>query len=95
MNNVCYIPSMKKNLISISQIMNKGYSILFGPNIAENYTNVKASGELITQGKKVKEFYIMSTSNSFVDQTLEYDTTDLWHASLFHVNYNIFQDMIN
>lgn len=48
MNNIYYVLGMKKILISISQIMDKGYSILFGPNTVKIYTNVKIFGELIT-----------------------------------------------
>ena len=47
LSNVLYIPLMRRNLISISELSNKGYSFIFGTEVV-----IKRNGSFICPGIK-------------------------------------------
>lgn len=59
----------------------------------EIYAHIKTFRELITDGRKINRLYVMFVGNSYVNWTLKYDTTTLWHTRLARMNYNRLQDI--
>ncbi|KAF7823791.1 Retrovirus-related Pol polyprotein from transposon TNT 1-94 [Senna tora] len=88
LQNVYHVPSMKKNLLSISQLTSSGHFVLFGPDDVKVYRDLKNLEEPVMKGRKSESVYVMSAESAYVDKTRRNETTDLWHMRLSHVSYS-------
>ena len=65
LSNVLYVPLMRRNLISISELSNKGYSFTFGTEVV-----IKRNGSFKCFGIKSNGLYVI-TPNVFDDSIME------------------------
>ena len=98
LSDVLYVPLMRRNLISVSELSNKGYSFTFGTEVI-----IKRNGSFICSGIKSNGLYVITQSvsdesmmelnNSIVTVPTKrkepsYNPTRLWHMRLGHINLN-------
>ncbi|KAL0378499.1 UNVERIFIED_CONTAM: putative mitochondrial protein [Sesamum radiatum] len=88
LKDVFHVPSMKKNLLSVAQLISSGHIILFGPQDVKVYRNVEILGEPVMMGRRMESVYVMSAETAYVDKARRNETADLWHMRLSHVSYS-------
>ena len=54
LQDMYYIPGMKKNLLSISELTSSGHYVLFGPQAVKIYQNLKIIGTPTMEGRKIR-----------------------------------------
>lgn len=87
--DVYHVPSLKKNLASVSKITNNGKYVLFGPNNVQILDNVKrVDADVLLTGRKKNSLYVLSTSKSYVQKTSNNTSPSVWHARLGHTGYS-------
>jgi hypothetical protein len=77
LNKVYHVPGLKKNLLSVSQLIEEGKYVLFGPEGVSIYRKVKVIGTPILEGKRRQSVYILSAESAYVDKTRRSETGDL------------------
>ena len=97
LNNVLFIPGFRRNLISVSRLMNDGYSISFN----SNSVIIGRNGLTICTGNSENNLYVLRplTHKSLLNtemfkvekpktkrQKISHDDTYLWHLRLGHIN---------
>ena len=90
LEDVYQVPSLKKNLASVSQITNSREFVLFGPDkvwILKNLRCIDANVLLIR--RKKNSLYVLSASEAYVEKTSQNTSVALWHARLRHVGYQL------
>ncbi|KAA0037956.1 glutamate receptor 2.8-like [Cucumis melo var. makuwa] len=95
LDNVFYVPRMKKNLVLVSQLTLIGNFIVFGLDDVKVYHNLKVSGTPLMEGRRINSIYIISVETAYLNKTRKNKTADLWHARLGHVSYNKLKTTIN
>ena len=88
--NVLLVEGLKHNLISISQLCDKGFKVVFEPNHCLIYD---ACGSIVLIGKRVNNVYMLDLHHaSFSMQCLfaKEDDTWLWHRRLCHIHMQHF-----
>ena len=85
--NVSLVRGLKHNLLSISQLCDKGYKMIFGKDKVEAFNE---SGENLFEGFQKKNIYMIElakveTKSCFL--TL-HDNVFLWHKKLGHVSFS-------
>ncbi|CAL9028014.1 unnamed protein product, partial [Prunus brigantina] len=88
LQDVYHVPGMKKNLLSVAQLTSSGHYVLFGPRDVKVYQDLKISGMLTMEGRRLESVYVMSAESAYVDKTRKNETADLWHMRLGHVSYH-------
>ncbi|KAH7850454.1 hypothetical protein Vadar_033225 [Vaccinium darrowii] len=88
LQDVCHVPGMKKNLLSVSQLTSSGNYVVFGPKEVKVYQSLKLVGTPIMEGRRLESIYVMLAESAYVDKTRKNETADLWHARLGHVSYH-------
>ncbi|KAI4324227.1 hypothetical protein L6164_023781 [Bauhinia variegata] len=94
LNNVYHVPGMTKNLFLVSNAVDAGNYILFGPKdvkFLQNIDDLKA--DVVHIGKRVNDVNVLSTSTSFVEKLSGHHTASIWHARLGHLNMAKFKVM--
>jgi len=61
-NDVLFVEGLKHNLLSISQLCDKGYQITFKPNTCE--ISMHKSREVLLIGKRINNVYLHDISHS-------------------------------
>lgn len=81
---VMYAPESAANLLSVSRIVNKGFTVTFSPK--ESYIS---DGEGIQIAKMLDEngIYRLDAPKEKVYFAAEVSSTELWHRRLGHLNY--------
>ncbi|KAI4304884.1 hypothetical protein MLD38_040343 [Melastoma candidum] len=85
---VLYVKGFQHNLISISQLCDKGYHISFD----ERTCNVSRDGVTCFIGERKKNIYVLSFKNVFAGENCLLSVKDeatLWHRRLGHANYDL------
>ncbi|OWM88939.1 hypothetical protein CDL15_Pgr020893 [Punica granatum] len=86
MSDVLYVPEIDQNLLSVSQLLNKGYKVVF-----------EGKQCFITESRGQELFKIPMNGKCFSLDPLEKEqlalkseevATELWHRRLGHYNYN-------
>jgi len=88
--NVLLVEGLKHNLISISQLCDKGFKVMFEPNSCLIYD---AHGSIVLIGKRVNNIYLLDLHHaSFSIHCLltKEDDTWLWHRRLCHIHMQHF-----
>ena len=88
LHNVYYVPGIKKNLLSVSQLTTSENYVLFGPEDVKVYEDIKITGKPTIERRRVDSVYVLTTESVYVDKTRKNETTDLWHVRLGHVGYH-------
>ena len=84
---VLYVEGLKANLISISQICDSKFRVNFFQNLCEV---IDKKGKIILTGyRTLNNCYSINPNNksSLTCSRAQFDTTDLWHRRLGHINY--------
>ncbi|KAG6495208.1 hypothetical protein ZIOFF_043001 [Zingiber officinale] len=64
-----------------------GNFVLFGPRDVKFLRNVKEiKADVVHTGTRVKDLFVLPTSNSYIEKMRSNDTSSLWHARLGHIN---------
>ena len=92
---VAYVEGLKHNLLSVSQICDKDYKVLFlKPRVAATDMNDR----LVLTGKRCENVYIVNMNkshaenNCFMSRTSS-DTCWLWHKRLSHLNFKAINEL--
>jgi hypothetical protein len=87
-DEILYVPGLKKNLISVPILESKGYSIAFTKGKALMWSSNEDMSTAITIGTHESGLYKISGQ---VIQALAHEMVNpckLWHRRLGHLNYN-------
>jgi hypothetical protein len=87
-DEILYVPGLKKNLISVPVLESKGYSVAFSKGKALLWSSNEDLSTAITIGTRESGLYKISGQ---VVQALVHETInpcELWHMRLGHLNYN-------
>ncbi|KMQ87247.1 retrovirus-related pol polyprotein from transposon tnt 1-94 [Lasius niger] len=89
---VLYVPKMKKNLFSVGVCTTKGYDVHF----KRGFVNIVLRDKIVTQGhKQDNEIYRMFfRTKTQVDASVSTLSLKLWHERLGHVNLNSLKTMV-
>ncbi|KAG6500760.1 hypothetical protein ZIOFF_040613 [Zingiber officinale] len=78
---------IQKNFFSVANTVDAGNFVLFGPRDVKFLRNVKEiKADVVHTGTRVKDLFVLSTSNSYIEKMRSNDTSFLWHARLGHIN---------
>ncbi|KAG6505768.1 hypothetical protein ZIOFF_038133 [Zingiber officinale] len=87
LNSVYHVPGIQKNLFSVANAVDAGNFVLFGPRDVKFLRNVKEiKADVVHTGTRVKDLFVLSASNSYIEKMRSNDTSSLWHARLGHIN---------
>jgi len=83
-HEVFCVEGLKHNLLSISQLCDKGYQFIFKPNSCEIcLPNSKA---VMLIGKRINNVYLLDISSPC---SIKHDESWLWHRRITHIHMNI------
>eukprot|EP00253_Pinus_taeda_P006397 PITA_06397 len=91
LQDVLYVPDLKKNLVSISAMEDKGYKVTFSDGKVRIWKN--NVGDAFTLGFRVDSLYQVGGSPLGVmscDTTLQ---SELWHQRFAHLHYKALPDV--
>ena len=75
---VYHVPGLKKNLASISQIIDSGRCVLFSPNDVQVFSNMKhIEANVLFTGKRKEYFHVLSASDAYVKKAGEIASSTL------------------
>ena len=88
--NVLFVPTLIKNLLSVSTLEEKGTSVMFKNHIC---TIINKQNEIVCKGKKINNTYRIKL---FIKDEVAYNVInevktnidDLWHQRYGHINMN-------
>ena len=90
--NVAHVDRLGFNLLSISQLCDKKYKVLFD----ENGSKILKDGITIAKGVRKNNIYVMKIDKTYNDKlcltTLD-DSSSLWHRRLGHANMRLIQNL--
>ena len=87
MKEVIYVPGLKKNLLSISTLDNKGYRVSFIDGQVFMWSKGKTIEYGVVIGEEKGGLYKLK---GHLEKTLIHEITsssELWHRRLAHINY--------
>ncbi|GKU96119.1 hypothetical protein SLEP1_g9388 [Rubroshorea leprosula] len=95
LTNVYHVPGMTKNLFSVTNAVDSGNYVLFGPNDVKFLRNIEElKADVVHVGKRTDDVYVLSISTSFVEKLSGHDNASIWHARLGHLNMNKLRVMV-
>lgn len=95
LKDVHYVPDLCVNLLSVSQMVKNGHSVVFDTNgvkICSKDNTIIASGPMIDNMFKLK---IKSHETAYSTNINEKDDSVLWHRRLAHINFNALKSLLN
>ncbi|MCQ7056703.1 hypothetical protein M9Y08_18255, partial [Clostridioides difficile] len=101
LKNVLYVPSFRKNLISVSKLMMDGYSVVFSNNVV-----IMRNDSFICSGMLENNLYTISCAQTETQvhasastkkrkDSSQVNQTYLWHLRLGHVNLRRIQRLVS
>jgi hypothetical protein len=69
LQRVYHVSSVKKKLLSVSQLTTQGSYVVFRPHEVKVYRNMKTSGTSIMEDRKLESIYVMSVESAYIDKT--------------------------
>ena len=90
LKEVMHVPGLKKNLISVAMLGDKGYDVVFSEGKA--FLCSKATGETRRIGVRVKNLYQLqvdgcATMAGKAEGAVSWDDGELWHQRLGHLHH--------
>ena len=85
LNNILYVPQLNHNLVSVGQLMESGYSLLFDDGMC----NIKDKNGVLLLSTKIlnRSFNIDWKKTCWYVNTCNVDESILWNKRLEHFNY--------
>lgn len=83
MGDVLHVKDLRTNLLSVSKITDKGYTVKFskcGATVTDSANNV------VLEAERLGNLYYLKTPNNFVHLAKMKNNIDLWHYKMGHVN---------
>jgi hypothetical protein len=89
LKNVMHVPGLKKNLVSVAMLEDRGYDVVFSSGIA--YLRHKATGQVKKIGIRVKNLYMLQVDGcgamiGKAETVVSRDEGELWHRRLGHLH---------
>ena len=91
-SNVLLVPEIDRNLLSIAQLLEKGYSVMFKDNQCQ--INDPSGSKLMAVPMANKSFVVDWTRESDTAYTVTSDESKLWHQRLGHANFRSMARMV-
>src|SRR5436190_14016879 len=94
-SKVLFVPNLSANLLSVSQTVENGKSVVFSEEgcLIYNSENFSVTGEVVTEATQINGIYCLESTGSenvqanFVHAEGEtLDSQNLWHRRLGHLN---------
>ena len=85
-NDVLLVPNLKENLLSIGQMMEKGYSIHFEGDMCRIYDSKSLEIGQVKMKKRNRSFPIRFNYGTNIAMKVEVDDSSLWHRRFGHLN---------
>ena len=90
LKEVMHVPGLKKNLISVAMLEDKGYDVVFSEGKA--FLRSKTTGETRKIGVRVRNLYQLhvdgcATMACKVEEVVSQDDSELWHRRLGHLHH--------
>jgi hypothetical protein len=86
MKDVLYVPSLTKNLLSISSLENKGFRVAFIDGEVLMWAKGKTMEEAIVIGKEEGGLYkLKGHSEAAMTHSID-NPCEIWHRILTHIN---------
>ena len=82
LEKVRHIPDLRRNLISVGQLDDKGHAILF----VSGTWKVTKRARVLARGKKTGTLYMTSSLRDTIAVTDASTDTSLWHRRLGHMS---------
>jgi hypothetical protein len=91
-----HVPGLKKNLVSISMLEDRGYDVVFSGGKA--YLQHKATGQVKKIGIRIKNLYMLEVDGcgAMIDKAetvVSRDEGELWHRRLGHLHHGALKIM--
>ena len=96
LKNVMHVPGLKKNLVSVAMLEDRGYDVVFSSGIA--YLRHKATGQVKKIGIRVKNLYMLQVDGcgamiGKAETVVSRDEGELWHRRLGHLHHGALKIM--
>ena len=96
LTNVKYVPSLKKNLVSVTMLEDKGYDVVFSKGMV--FVRHNGTGKTKRIGIRVKNLYKLevddcATLSSKAEMVQSQDVSELWHRRLGHLHHGALKIM--
>ena len=93
MRNILHVPTITKNLVSVSQIVDQRMQVRF----THHRCFIEEEGRIIAQGRRDGRMFILETNDVGTamfakGQKVKLDI-DLWHKWISHINFRKLQEM--
>ena len=90
LKNVMHVPGLKKNLVSVAMLEDRGHDVVFSSGIA--YLRHKATCQVKKIGIRVKNLYMLEVDgcNTMIGKAkkvVSRDEGELWHRRLGHLHH--------
>jgi len=94
-HDVLYVEGLKHNLLSISQLCDKGYQVIFKKNSCD--ICLPNSKEVMLIGKRINNVYLLDISSpcSIGNLLSKHDEYWLWHRRIAHIHMNHLNKLIS
>jgi transposase InsO family protein len=87
MKDVLYVPSLKKNLLSISTLEKKGFRVAFIDGEVLMWAKGETLNQAIVIGNEENGLYKLKGHSEAVMTHVIENSSELWHRTLAHINY--------
>jgi hypothetical protein len=96
LKNLMHVPGLKKNLVSVAMLEDKGYDVVFSSGKAD--LRHKAMGQVKKIGIRVKNLYMLEVDGCGAmickeKKVVSQDDSKLWHRRLAHLNHGALKIM--
>jgi len=94
-HDVLYVEGLKHNLLSISQLCDRGYQVTFRTNSCE--IRLPNSKDVILIGKRSSSIYLLDiSSHASLDCLLsKHEESWLWHKRFAHIHMNHLNKLVS
>lgn len=89
-SDVFHVPSLKRNLVLVSQITNSRNYVLFRPNDVKVLNNLKnVATNVVLTGEKKDSLFVISVREAYMSKISQTNSTAIWHARLGQLGYQL------
>jgi hypothetical protein len=90
LKNVMHVPGLKKNLVSVAMLEDRGYDVVFSSG--KSYLRHKSMGQVKKIGIQVKNLYMLEVDGGSAmigkaKKVVSQDEGELWHRRLGHLHH--------